>query len=266
VALPENTDLALAVVPAPREGAADRWFLHSPLLGAVQRLDGAPREAERPRWTGACWGLTVMDSRLAGPAVVVAVDPDGPAAPAGLGPGDRILSIGGREIGDAAAVELTLAAAAPGRPLELRWRSDDGEERAAEIQGRETPLLSVGPESPERAMLRAGWAVVDAVSDPEVEPAALANLALLFERYGYPELAVETWRRVRWPDRAGIGEGTRQYYLGRALEQLGREEDAITAYRLAAGSDATVFDDEGPKVAPAARDRLADLGVSVSAP
>ena len=41
--LPPDTDMAVAVVAAPREGAAERWYLYSPILRRVQRLDLAPR-------------------------------------------------------------------------------------------------------------------------------------------------------------------------------------------------------------------------------
>ena len=86
-------------------------------------------------------------------------------------------------------------------------------------------------------------------------------LALLLSEYGHHQLAAETWRRVRWSRSQGISNGTRGYYLGRALERLGKEDEAITALLEAAGSDATTVDDDGPRVAPAAQDRLADLGV-----
>jgi len=103
--------------------------------------------------------------------------------------------------------------------------------------------------------------VVDAATDEEVAPAARANLALLLSTFGRHELAVQSWRRVELPDNAGIGRGTVQYYLGRDLERSGAEREAIEALRVAAGSDCTAFDDEGPRIAPAARDRLVDLGV-----
>ena len=96
--------------------------------------------------------------------------------------------------------------------------------------------------------------------------AARANLALLFSIFGHHELAVETWRKVAWGERAGVGEGTTQYYLGRALEELGREEEAVGCYRKAAASGSTTFHDEGPRVAPAAADRLADLGQAAERP
>jgi hypothetical protein len=108
--------------------------------------------------------------------------------------------------------------------------------------------------------VRAAWAVVDAAGDGEEVPAATANLALLLSTYGRHELAARIWRRVTLADRTGIGSGTVQYYLGRELERLGAEEDAMRAHRAAAASGATAFDDEGPRIAPASRDRLADLG------
>ncbi len=111
------------------------------------------------------------------------------------------------------------------------------------------------------ASVRAAWALSDAVSSSDREASALANLALLFSAYGQHELAAETWRRVDWGKRRGIGEGTAQYYLARELEMLGREKEAIDAYRRAAASAATTFNDHGPAVRPAALDRLADLGV-----
>jgi hypothetical protein len=90
---------------------------------------------------------------------------------------------------------------------------------------------------------------------------ASANLALLLSDHGRHELAVETWRRVDWKQRAGVGQGTVDYYVGRELELLGREAESIEALRSAASTDSTAVDDGGPRVAPAARDRLADLGV-----
>ena len=97
-------------------------------------------------------------------------------------------------------------------------------------------------------------------------PDALANLALSFSRHGRHVLAASTWRRVRWGDRRGIGEGTRAYYLGRELEWLGRDDEAVEQYRRAAASAATAFSDDGPSIAPAAADRLADFGIRADPP
>ena len=109
--------------------------------------------------------------------------------------------------------------------------------------------------------VRAAWAVVDAATGEAVASAARANLALLLSTFGRHELAAWTWRRVELPANAGIGRGTVQYYLGRDLERLGAEREAIEALRAAATSACTAFDDEGPLIAPAARDWLVDLGI-----
>jgi hypothetical protein len=91
-------------------------------------------------------------------------------------------------------------------------------------------------------------------------PAALANLALVFAAHGEHEPAVRTWQRVDWPERSGIGAGTVAYYIGRELQALGRDSEAIEALRRAAASSGRAGTDTGPPVAPAARDRLIDLG------
>ena len=89
----------------------------------------------------------------------------------------------------------------------------------------------------------------------------MANLGLLLAEFGQSDLAAEVWRRVDWGGRDGVGEGTKQYYLGRLLERSGRDSEAAAAYRRAADSSATAFTDDGPPIALAARDRLVDLGV-----
>jgi ribose 5-phosphate isomerase len=84
----------------------------------------------------------------------------------------------------------------------------------------------------------------------------------MLEDAGRSAAALETWRRVRWGARTGIGDGTTAYYTGRVLEALARENDAVEAYRTAGRSASTTFNDLGPAVAPAADDHLADLGVA----
>jgi len=263
IALQGDTDLALALVPTGRAGSRDRWLLYSPILQRVVHLDVAPGIGARPTWRKPVWGLTVADSRLAGTARIVDVTEAGPAAAAGFAVGDRIVSVGGRSVSTAAEVAATLAFASADRPIEVEW--ERGAERLEkQLQGRWSPHLMVGDGSDEQAMLRAAWALVDSICAGPWASSALANLALLLSDYDHHQLAADSWRRVRWGSRSGIGEGTSAYYLGCELELVGRENDAVAAYTRAVSSVSTTFDDEGPRVAPAARDRLADLGRAAS--
>jgi hypothetical protein len=257
LALPGDVDLAVA----PRGDDGDlAWWLYSPVLRTVEPLDVVPTMLEPPRWTGVTWGLSVVDSVRSGPALVARVAGEGPAFRMGLRPGDRLVSLGGSQVRDAAQARRILAIASASAPLDAEWLSPDGTAHRGQMSGEATLRLVVETATVADAMVRAAWAVVDAAGGSAQAPAATANLAMLLAAHGRHDAAAQAWRRVELPERAGIGRGTVQYYLGRALEQLGAEQDAIRAHRAAAASEATAFDDEGPRIAPAARDRLADLG------
>jgi len=258
LALPRDVDLALA--PRTGGGGEPAWWLYSPVLRVVEPLDVVPTALDPPRWTGVSWGLSIVDSVRSGPALVAHVVGDGPAFRTGLRPGDRLISLGGSQVGDAAQARRILAIASASAPLDTEWLSPDGTAHRGQLSGESTVRLVVDAPTVADAMVRAAWAVVAAAADGTRAPAATANLALLLAAYDRHDLAAQVWRRVELPDRTGIGRGTVQYYLGRELERLGAEQDAIRAHRAAAASEATAFDDEGPRIAPAARDRLADLG------
>ncbi len=261
VTLPPHTDLALAVLPPEREGGRDRWVLYSPRLLAVEPLPMAPATTARPGWSRPVWGMMVADSRIAGGAVVVEVLEGGPAARAALQPGERVLAVAGREVAALSAIRDALGSLRGDGPVTLRVQAGAGAPREVALTPAASPALWAPGERQHSPVVFAAWAEVDAVAFPDRAPAALANLALLLAEQGRHALAVETWRRVRWGQRPGIGEGTTAYHLGRALLALGREEEAVQAFRRAAASAATTGHDDGPAVAPAARDHLADLGV-----
>jgi hypothetical protein len=260
--LPRDTDLAFGLSPAMRAGTPDEVYLYSPILEVAMRLTSTSA-FDRPNWTRAVWGFFAVDSRVGGVARLATIVRGGPAAQAGLEVGDRIREAGGIDIDSAVALRRVLAVASPKAPLELRWERPDGSSRTASLKARVSPLLVVDVPSPVEAMVRAAWAAVDGVAlSPTDAAPALANLALLLSEYGRHERAIETWRLVRWEKREGIGEATARYHLGVELQSVGREREAVVELRAAAAGESTAFDDEGPAVAPAARDRLADLGVA----
>jgi hypothetical protein len=255
-----DRDVDLVIAPRSRPDGGPAWWLYSPHLQAVAPFDPGALPG-RPLWTSVSWGLFVVDSERYGPAVVAQVTPGGAAERAGVRAGDRLTSLGGTQVVGAAQARRILGVASSSAPLDAEWLSPDGAARRGRLAGEPTLRLIAGRPGIVASAVRAAWAVVDAATGEEVAPAARANLALLLSTFGRHELAVQSWRRVELPDNAGIGRGTVQYYLGRDLERSGAEREAIEALRVAAGSDCTAFDDEGPRIAPAARDRLVDLGV-----
>ena len=263
VDLPEDTDLALAVVPAERSGAADRWYLFSPVLRQVTRLDAAPQPLPSPRWSRTLWGFSVVDSTVAGAGVVVEAVPGGPAAAAGLQAGDRVVAVGGREVAGAAEIRRTLGAASAGRPIEIGWRTPAGESLSAELRGQRSAAAqrrargtALARCSAPRGRWWTPWLRPDEAARGPVQPGPDLRLVRP-ARGGGGDLAPGALGRSA----PGVGEGTRRTTSAATWKPLGREDEAVEAYRAAAASEATVLDDAGPPVAPAARDRLADLGV-----
>ena len=87
----------------------------------------AGREIERPYL-----GVSTGDAPTGTGALVAAVVPGGPAARAGLRPGDRIVGIGGREVNRSTDVSAVVTAREPGEKIELRIRRG-GDERTLSV-------------------------------------------------------------------------------------------------------------------------------------
>jgi hypothetical protein len=65
-----------------------------------------------------------------------------------------------------------------------------------------------------------------------------------------------TKARTELPQRPGISQGTALYYMGVALDRLNYRPQAIEAFQAAAAAkDATLFNNDGPAVAPLAARR-----------
>jgi len=252
--LDRQTDLALARDADAGRGAASSWWLYSPILRSLQRLSEAP-DARQPAWSTATWGWTLVD---AGQPLVVerlAVAAQLPEV------GSRIVSVAGTAVEGLADLRARLTEAVDPGAIDLGWTRPDGTGASGRVAATSGPWLrDLGKRGVEDAF-RAAWAIVAVESNSAQASSARANLALVLGAHGEHELAVRTWRRVDWPERAGVGAGTVAYYLGCELQALGRDREAVESFRRAAASSGRAGTATGPPVAPAARDRLADLGV-----
>lgn len=259
LALPPDIDLALAVVPAADATGPPTLLLMSPILRTVERIVPPLDPGSRPAWRIPWFGLRLADD---GPVVrIVEVVAGSPAATSGIAAGEVLAAIGGRTVEGSRAARAALAAAPLDTPTPLTVTAPGATPRTVHVVPSASARLDSGRPQPGAEALLAAFAAVDALGSERDSATAWANLALALARAGRHDRAIETWQRVAWSERPGIGSGTAAYHRGVALERLGREEDAREAFLKARTSSATTRDDGGPEVAPAAADHLADLGV-----
>jgi hypothetical protein len=255
ISLPPGTDLAVAVIPGAGIAGDDRIVLYGPALQEVEE-PALPPGPSPPQWRRATLGAVPVDAG-AGSVVLASIAPSGPAARAGLLPGDRLVAIAGRKVAGAASAVEAIAASDILATLALDVASPGGDVRKVECQTAAEPRLAAAKDEAGR-VVRAAWASVDAAAGGPDAAAALASFALLLERAGRESAAQDVWRRVR-----AMGDGalaTRaDYALGAGLAAKGKREEAIAAFNQARSEASTIAD---PVLAAAAVDRLADLGVA----
>lgn len=208
-------------------------------------------------WTG----VITVDTLLHEGVPVLRVVPLGPAEKAGLRPGDVIYAVEGRAVKRTADLLAALEGRKAGDRLSLNLRGPGGA-RAVDLELAETPQ-----EIPlNDATLLYNKIMMDLrqVADgyPGTEAAAFAqlNLALCAMHFGEYAAAHDYLMQAKTilPQRPGLSQGTALYYLGLSLENLGTEyrREAAEAYRAAAAfKDATLFNNDGPAVAPLAARR-----------
>jgi hypothetical protein len=179
---------------------------------------------------------------------------EGPAARAGVRLGERVVAVGGRAVGSAKEAEASLAAASIEGSLELTLEGGTAGTRRVRVDAAVTPLLLPPPAGTAEAALRAAWGAAESAARPD-DPAPAADLAIALAAAGQVEAAIERWGGRRWTRRAGIGEGTAAYFLGRALQAAGKDREAAQALARAVASQGTAESDDGPAVGPAAASR-----------
>jgi tetratricopeptide (TPR) repeat protein len=208
-------------------------------------------------WTG----IISVDTLLHEGPPVLRVVRSSPAEQAGIRPGEVLLAVEGRAVKRTADLLGALEGKKPGDRFTLKVRSAS-DARSADLTLGETPQ-EIPLNDP---ALLYNKVMMDlrqqAVGYPGTEVAAFAqlNLALCAMHFGDYAAAHEQLLKARGalPKRPGLSQGTALYYLGLALENLGSEyrKEAAEAYRAASAfKDATLFNNDGPAVAPLAARR-----------
>lgn len=246
---------------------ADRWEVvlaeavsFERFLAAVDRRT----EPERP-WAG----LVTVDTQLHDGVPILRVVPHGPAAEAGLQPGEVVYAADGQPVARTADLRAAVASRRPGDRLPLSVRSapthyhqPGGTGRVVELTLGRTPQ-EIPLNDPALLYNKVMMDLRQQVEGyPGTETAAFARLnlglcALHFADFaGAHEHLLKA--RTELPARPGLSQGTAAYYLGLALERLNYRQEAAGAYRAAAAfAEATLFDNDGPSVAALAARRSA---------
>jgi hypothetical protein len=255
VAVPPGTDLVVAVIPSSGIVGDDRVVFYSPALQEVEDRP-SPAAAVRPSWRRATIGAVFVDD-VSGGVVTASIAPSGPAAKAGLIPGDRLVAIAGRAAATAAAANEALDKAGAQAKLALELAAPGAAPRKIECVTSAEPRPTPSKDDASRA-LRAAWASVEIAAGGPDAAVALATLANLLERAGRDAAALDAWKRVR---QSGDEEflARAAYAVGMGQEAAGKRPEAIEAFTQAR-SEASARGDRA--LAAAAGDRLADLGVA----
>ncbi len=252
--------------------AADLWVFPAapgPPRADVLRLrladptsfrEAAGRFAEPPALTTAWLGADLLPTESEAGPVVLRVTEGGPAAKAGLRPGDVVVSAGGSA--DPAAA---LAAAGPGAPLPLTYERAGARHQVTVQLGTSPRIIDPASSGLFLPAASSWWSLATASGDA-ASPAWVVDLNRAAAQLGLADWigAVRTLRGIQVPERSGLGRGTVDYWLGLALlatDPTAYRDEARAAFDRAAASPARLFDDDGPRVAPRAQARLRAMTV-----
>jgi tetratricopeptide (TPR) repeat protein len=204
-------------------------------------------------------GIITVDTLLHDGVPILRVAAGSPGSQAGLQPGEVIDAAEGKPIKQTADLLALVESKKPKDKIALHVKGAAGA-RAVEVVLSQTPQ-EIPLNDPSLLYNKVMMDLRQQVEGyPGTEAAAFArlNLAVCAMHFGDFAAAHEHLLKARTelPQRPGISQGTALYYLGLALERLGYKKEAMEAYRAAAAAkDATLFDNDGPAVAPLAARR-----------
>ena len=206
-------------------------------------------------WTG----LITVDTRLHEGVPVLRVVSGSPAATAGVEPGDVLYAIEGKAVKQTSDLLQATAARKPKEKLALHFKGQQGT-RAVELTLEQTPqeVPLNEPSLLYNKVMMDLRQVVDGYPGTEQAAFARLNLAICAMHFSDFAAAHEHLLKARneLPRRPGLSQGTALYYLGLALERLGYRREALESYKAASAfKDATLFNNDGPAVAPLAARR-----------
>jgi len=193
-------------------------------------------------------GMTAVDvADVEGP-VVVAVDPNGPAAKSGIQPGDVVLKANAQPVPDNAALINLLAGRKADEALTLDLKDRTGAAKKVDTNIYMTPrLIGLNDQS-----LMVNKILVDlrnrlqSQTDPVTDSVIRLNLAVALARVGNWSEARLELQRVKLSDGPGVAAGTVQYLLGLAAERMGNLAEAEAAWKTAAATTALETEDGLP--------------------
>lgn len=259
--LPEERLQRTAVLHLLAGGSieADRWDVAFSETASYRRFIDAvdqPVELYRP-WTG----LITVDTRIHEDGVpVLRVVPGSPAEQAGVQPGEILYSADGKPVRRTADLLAAVEGKKEKDPLPLLLKGASGS-HSADLALARTPQeipLNKPTLLYNKVMMDLRQQVEGYPGTPDAAFARL-NLAICAMHFSDFAGAHEHLLKAKdeLPNRPGISQGTAFYYLGVALDRLGDyKKEAAEAYRKAATfQDATLFNNDGPAVAPLAARR-----------
>ena len=247
---------------APAPASPDRRRIR---LDRVEEISGVIQAFNRPFELDRAWfGALLIDSAAAEGPVVASLNPESPAAKAGVRVGDQILSIFGEKVESAFQAGRILQGLRPDSSFSVELGSAAGR-RTLDVDLGTSPAV-VPLDSRDLIYAAVAAAAARASKDPDnTTPAWVLQLnqAAVFLNGGAWKDAVRVLRAIQAPKGPGLSQAAVDYWLAIALKAIGPEyqDQAKGALRRAASvPGARLFDNDGPLVAPRARARLLELG------